>query len=117
MRPHFTTTSRKSSFAAPDQIFLSAGTSVMASATWTGRFKPPARYCPSNRPAANKADVDVVLTGTLLRSGSQLRLTAQLLAASEGTLVWSKCLQVDLQKIFQLQDTLVSSVVESLALP
>lgn len=66
---------------------------------------------------AKEADVDVVLTGTLLRSGSKLRLTTQLVAAPEGTLIWSKSLQVELQEIFQLQDSLVSSVVESLALP
>ena len=66
---------------------------------------------------ANEADVDVVLTGTLLRSNSHLRLTTQLVAAPEGTLVWSKSSQVELQDIFELQDMLVSGVVESLALP
>ncbi len=61
--------------------------------------------------------MDTVLTGTLLRAGAQLRLTTQLVEAPSGTLIWSKASQVELRDIFQLQDTLVSGVVESLALP
>ena len=69
------------------------------------------------RAIAKEVDVDTVLTGTLLRAGAQLRLTIQLVEAPSGTLIWSKASQVELRDIFQLQDTLVSGVVESLALP
>jgi eukaryotic-like serine/threonine-protein kinase len=69
------------------------------------------------REIAKEVDVDTVLTGTLLRAGTQLRLTTQLVEAPSGTLIWSKASQVELRDIFQLQDTLVSGVVESLALP
>ena len=72
---------------------------------------------PDLKEIAKEADVDIVLTGTLLRGGSQIRLTTQLVEAPGGTLIWSRALQVELQDIFQLQDTLVSGVVESLALP
>ena len=72
---------------------------------------------PDLKQIAKEADVDVVLTGTLLRSNTQLRLTTQLVEAPGGTLVWSKASQVELGDIFQLQDMLVSGVVESLALP
>ena len=72
---------------------------------------------PDLKQIAKEADVDIVLTGTLLRGGSQIRLTTQLVEAPGGTLIWSRSLQVELQDIFQLQDTLVSGVVESLALP
>jgi hypothetical protein len=58
-----------------------------------------------------------VLTGTLLRDGPQLRLSTQLVEAPSGTLIWSKASHVELRDIFQLQDTLVSGVVESLHLP
>jgi tetratricopeptide (TPR) repeat protein len=40
-----------------------------------------------------------------------------LVEAPSGTLIWSRASQVELRDIFQLQDTLVSGVVESLALP
>lgn len=66
---------------------------------------------------AKDVDVDTVLTGTLLRAGTQLRLTTQLVEAPSGTLIWSKASQVELRDIFQLQDMLASGVVESLALP
>jgi tetratricopeptide (TPR) repeat protein len=72
---------------------------------------------PDLKQIAREADVDVVLTGTLLRAGSQLRLTTQLVEAPVGTLLWSRASQVELRDIFQLQDVLVSGVVESLALP
>jgi serine/threonine protein kinase/tetratricopeptide (TPR) repeat protein len=69
------------------------------------------------RDIAKQVDVDTVLTGTLLRAGTQLRLTTQLVQAPSGTLIWSKASQVELRDIFQLHDALVSGVVESLALP
>ena len=104
-------------FSLPEAIAASlAGLSsmIVRSSLAAARFAGDA---PDLKLIAKEADVDVVLTGTLLSSGSHLRLTTQLVAAPEGTLVWSKSSQVALQDIFQLQDTLVSGVVESLALP
>jgi TolB-like protein len=64
-----------------------------------------------------EVDVDVVLAGTLLRSGDQVRVSAQLVAAPSGTLVSSINAQVALGNIFQLQDDLVQRIVASLSLP
>ena len=66
---------------------------------------------------AAKAGVDAVLTGTLLRSEDQVRVTAQLAEVPSGTVRWSQAMQVKLIDIFQLQDTLTSRIVESLAVP
>jgi serine/threonine protein kinase len=66
---------------------------------------------------AAKADVDSVMTGTLLRAGNQLRVSTQLLEAPNGTLVWSHNAEVSLDDIFRLQDELVQRIVTSLALP
>jgi TolB-like protein len=66
---------------------------------------------------AAKADVDAVLTGTLLRSEEQLRVTAQLAEVPSGTVQWSQSMVVRLGDIFQLQDALTSRIVESLAVP
>ena len=104
-------------FSLPDAIAASlAGLSslVVRSSLAAARFAGPA---PDLKEIAKEADVDVVLTGTLLRAGTQLRLATQLVEAPSGTLIWSRSSQVELRDIFQLQDTLVSSVVESLALP
>ena len=66
---------------------------------------------------AGEAGVDIVLTGTLLRAGEQLRVSTQLVEAPGGTLVWSQTSQLSLGDIFKLQDDLTSRIVESLSLP
>jgi len=65
---------------------------------------------------AAEADVDAVVTGTLLRSGEQIRLSVQLLAVPDGTVLWSQTLQVALTELFELQDRLVADIVRSLSL-
>jgi serine/threonine protein kinase/tetratricopeptide (TPR) repeat protein len=72
---------------------------------------------PDLQAIAKEASVDVVLTGTLLRAGDAVRVTAQLLEASDGTVLWSDTAQVSRGDIFQLQDSLVRHIVESLTLP
>ncbi len=66
---------------------------------------------------AGEAGVDIVLTGTLLRAGEQLRVSTQLVEAPGGTLVWSQTSQLSLGDIFKLQDDVTSRIVESLSLP
>ncbi len=66
---------------------------------------------------ASSADVDVVLTGTLLRAGEQLRINTQVVEAPGGTVLWSHTAQVKLGDIFQLQDDLARRIVESLSVP
>jgi serine/threonine protein kinase len=65
---------------------------------------------------AKEAEVEVVLTGTLLRSGEYIRVSTQLLSAPDGTLLWSHTPQVTMRDIFQLQDEIVHRIVDSLAL-
>ena len=66
---------------------------------------------------AAEADVDVVLSGTLLRAGEQLRVSTQLTEVPAGTLLWSQTSQVPLGDIFQVQDDLAHRIVGSLSLP
>ena len=66
---------------------------------------------------AGKADVDAVLTGTLLRAGDQLRVNTQLAEVPGGAVLWSQTSQVPLGDVFKLQDELTRRIVESLALP
>jgi serine/threonine protein kinase/tetratricopeptide (TPR) repeat protein len=72
---------------------------------------------PIDLDALAKADVDAVLTGTILRAGDELRVTAQLADVPSGTVRWSQTLPARLGDIFQLQDTLTSRIVESLSVP
>jgi len=66
---------------------------------------------------AEQAQVDAILTGTILSDGEHLRVTAQLVEAPSGTVLWSNTSQVSLRDIFQLQDELVDRIVQSLTLP
>ncbi len=65
---------------------------------------------------AREADVDAVLSGTLLRAGSQVRLSAQLAEAPAGTVLWSHTMQVGFEDIFQLHDKLVHDLVDALSI-
>jgi serine/threonine protein kinase len=64
-----------------------------------------------------EAGVDAVLCGTLLRAGGQIRVNAQLLEASSGTILWSKTVQREMKDIFEVQDQLARAIVESLSIP
>jgi non-specific serine/threonine protein kinase len=66
---------------------------------------------------ARHTDVDVILTGTILRGGEQLRVTTQLVEVPAGTILWSLSSQGSLTDIFELQDRLAQRIVESLELP
>ncbi len=63
---------------------------------------------------AREAEVDVVLTGTLLSLGGQLRITAQLTEAPSGALLWSHSAQTTAHELLQLHDDLVRRVVQSI---
>jgi eukaryotic-like serine/threonine-protein kinase len=71
---------------------------------------------PDLQQIAREADVDAVLSGALLRAGSQVRLSAQLAEAPGGALLWSHTMQVGLDDIFHLHDTLVHELVDALSI-
>jgi serine/threonine protein kinase len=85
---------------------------IIRSSAAAARF---ATESPDLKALATQADVDRVLTGTLLRAGQQLRATAQLVEAPAGTLLTSQTLQAPLGDVFQLQDELARRIVESLS--
>jgi serine/threonine protein kinase/tetratricopeptide (TPR) repeat protein len=102
-------------FSLPDAITTSlTGTRnlLVRSSAAAARFDPQA---PDLRRLAADADVDLALIGTILRAGSQLRATAQLVEAPAGTVVWSHTSQHPLQDVFALQDELVGGIVASLS--
>ena len=66
---------------------------------------------------ASEADVDVAVTGTLLRAGEQIRVTAQLIEVPGGTVLSSVSSQTTMSGIFDLQDALTQRIIDSLQLP
>ncbi|HVJ28198.1 MAG TPA: protein kinase [Vicinamibacterales bacterium] len=104
-------------FSLADAIATSLSTSpflTVRSSAVAGRFDPSA---PDLKTLAAEADVDRVVMGTLLRSGDQLRVYAQLVEAPGGTLLTSHTVQSSLGDLFGLQDDIARRVSEALALP
>jgi DNA-binding winged helix-turn-helix (wHTH) protein/tetratricopeptide (TPR) repeat protein len=63
---------------------------------------------------ALRADVDAVVTGTLIRMGDQIRVSTELCEAISSTVLWSSAAQWQLSDVFQVQDEVVQRVIESL---
>jgi len=104
-------------FSLPDAIATSLsgiGSLVVRSSAVAARF---AGAVPDLKAVAAEADVDRVVTGTLLRAGEQVRATAQLVEAPGGTLLTSHTVQASLGDLFRLQDDIARRVVEALSLP
>ena len=64
---------------------------------------------------AREAEVDAVLTGTIVRAVGRTRVASQLLEVPDGSLIWSDTADVTLADLFQLQDTIVRRIAESLS--
>jgi serine/threonine protein kinase len=66
------------------------------------------------RAIAKEAEVEKILTGTLLHAGGSVRLSAQLLEVPSGTVLWSRSFRVSLDDLFELEDRLVHDIADSL---
>jgi eukaryotic-like serine/threonine-protein kinase len=64
---------------------------------------------------AAETDVDLVVSGTMLRVGDQIRVTAQLVEAPRGTLLWSHTQQASLTDLFRVQDDLARHIADSVS--
>ena len=106
------------SFSLPDAIgsSLAGLQSLVVRSTLAG-----AKYATGDtvdlKGIAADLGVDAVLCGTLLRAGDQVRVTAQLIEAASGTMLWSKTVQVAMRNLFDVQDELAHAIVESLSIP
>src|SRR6478672_1654925 len=65
---------------------------------------------------AAEAHVDLIVTGTLLSTGDEIRVTTQLTDAATGTLMCSHSTQTSIGHVFRLQDELTECLVEALSL-
>lgn len=67
------------------------------------------------RTLRTEADVDLIVTGTLLQSGPQVRITVQLLDASAGTVVGSTAVKGTLDDVFALEDGMATAAMQLVA--
>jgi TolB-like protein/Flp pilus assembly protein TadD len=65
---------------------------------------------------ASELNVAHVLEGSVRKSGNQVRITAQLIRASDSTHLWSETYDRTLDNIFVIQDEIASAVVKQLRL-
>jgi TolB-like protein/DNA-binding winged helix-turn-helix (wHTH) protein/Flp pilus assembly protein TadD len=79
-------------------------TSVMA---YKGARKPLPQI-------ARELNVDAVVEGTVLRSGDQVRITAQLIEASTDKHLWSQSYEGDLRDTLALQNSVASAIADQI---
>jgi len=104
-------------FSLPDAISTSLsghGSIILRSSAVAARF---AGEAPDLKALAAEADVDVVVMGSLLRAGDQLRAAAQLVEAPGGTLLTSHTVQSSLGDLFRLQDDIAHRVADAIVSP
>lgn len=63
------------------------------------------------REIGKRLGVDALLEGTIRRSGSQLRISTQLIDVSSGFQLWSARFDRELDDVFRIQDEIANSVV------
>ncbi len=63
---------------------------------------------------ARELNVDAVVEGTVLRSGDQVRITAQLIDASTDKHLWSQSYQGELRDTLALQDRVARAIAEQI---
>jgi serine/threonine-protein kinase len=65
---------------------------------------------------ASKLNVGHVLEGSVRRDGNRVRVTAELIDASDGFTIWSETYEREMHGIFALQDEITCSIVDTLKL-
>ena len=104
-------------FSLPDAIATSLSANpglVVRSSAVGARFAADA---PDLKALAADADVDRVVTGTLVRAGDQLRVAAQLIEVPDGTLLTSQTVQSSMGDLFRIQDDITRRLADALSLP
>ena len=65
---------------------------------------------------AKTLNVENVLEGSVRKSGNTLRITAQLIRASDSSHLWSQTYDRELTDVFKIQDEIATAVVDALKL-
>ncbi len=64
----------------------------------------------SARQIARELNVDAIVEGTVMRSGNQVRVTAQLLEATSDRHLWGDTYERDLRDVLTLQDEVAKAI-------
>ena len=66
------------------------------------------------REIGRELGVGTVLEGSVRKSGNRVRVTAQLVKASDGYHLWSRTFDEELRDVFAIQDEIATNIAESL---
>ena len=66
------------------------------------------------RRIAEALDVSTILEGSVRKAGNRIRVTAQLIQASDGSHLWSKRYDRELADIFAVQDEIAAAIADAL---
>jgi serine/threonine protein kinase len=66
------------------------------------------------REIGDKLNVDTVLEGSIRKAGERLRITAQLVSATDGYHLWSEKYDRNMEDIFAIQDEISLAIVDKL---
>jgi TolB-like protein len=79
----------------------------VVSATSTLQYRTSAKSLPE---IARELDVDAVVEGSVVRSGSRVRITAQLVDARSDTHLWAQSYERELGEILEIQDSVALDI-------
>jgi len=68
------------------------------------------------RTVAERLGVDVILEGSVRRSGDRVRITAQLIDGHSDRHLWSETYERDFKDVFSVQDEIAQNIVQTLQL-
>jgi serine/threonine protein kinase len=103
-------------YSLPDAISSSLSgidSLIVRSSLVAARFEGPV----DPKRIAAEAEVDAILTGSVMRAGEKIRLTCELVEAPSATMIWSETVTSSMQDLFKIQDELSARVAHSLMLP
>ena len=66
------------------------------------------------RNIGQKLNVNTLLEGSIRKEGNRLRITAQLIKASDGSHIWSQTYDRELKNVFQIQEEISLAIAENL---
>jgi DNA-binding winged-HTH domains len=65
---------------------------------------------------AKELDVDKLVTGSFLRDGDDLRVTAQLIDVNRGDVLWNETIDVKYDKLLTMEDRVAEQIIKGLRL-
>lgn len=72
--------------------------------------------CVDIREVGQHLNADIVIEGSVRKSGDQLRISAQAIQAESGHHLWSETFAVNLNDMFAIQEHIAQSVADLLCL-